>query len=179
MRKNYLILLASFLISATSFAQKGNSRIGVGADLSLPTGEFGSYFKTGMGVYAKGMFGVGHSGQVTLTSGFSSFKNAGDPTDFSGSLGIVPLLIGYRANFNGLFVEPQIGYSILNVKINSVENGFFSQSTGVFTWAAGAGYVFNKQIEVSARYQSGSKNGSNISFFGLRLGYNFSLGGSK
>ena len=106
------------LIHANSFAQKGDNRIGVGADLSIPTGEFGAYFKTGIGVYAKGLLGVGHSGQVTLTTGFSSFKNAGDPTDFSGTLGVVPLLIGYRANFNGLFLEPQIGYSILNVKIN-------------------------------------------------------------
>jgi len=46
-------------------------------------------------------------------------------------------------------------------------------------WAAGVGYVFNNKIEVGARYQSGSNNGGTMAFFGLRLGYNFSLNGSK
>lgn len=179
MRKIYMSLLATILICAGSYGQKGENRIGVGADLGIPTSDFSSYFKTGIGIYAKGLFGVGKSGQVTLTSGFSSFKNVGEATDFSASLGMVPLLIGYRANFNGFFIEPQMGYSILNFKATSDEAGFFTQSTGAFTWAAGAGYVFNKQFEVSARYQGTSKNGTSISFFGLRLGYNFSLGGSK
>jgi len=179
MRKIYMALLATILISASSYGQKGNNRIGVGADLGIPTGDFGSYFKTGIGFYAKGLFGVGKSGQVTLTTGYSSFKNAGDVADFSASVGTVPLLIGYRAIFNGFFIEPQMGYSILNFKATSDEAGFFTQSTGAFTWAAGAGYVFNKQFEVSARYQGTSKNGSSLNFFGLRLGYNFSLGGSK
>jgi hypothetical protein len=46
-------------------------------------------------------------------------------------------------------------------------------------WAAGVGYVFNNKVEVGARYQSASNNGSTLSLFGLRPGYNFSLNGSK
>ena len=45
--------------------------------------------------------------------------------------------------------------------------------------AAAAGYVFNNKIEVSARYQTGGSEGSSVSIFGLRVGYNFSLGGAK
>jgi hypothetical protein len=51
-----------------------------------------------------------------------------------------------------------------------------SDSEGAFTWAAGAGYVFNN-IEVGARYQSSHKDGTSSSFFGVKIGYLFSLGG--
>src|SRR5205814_555089 len=150
MRKMYMVLLATILFSVSSLAQKGNNQIGIGADISIPTGEFGANFKTGIGGYVKGMLGVGKSGQVTLTSGYSSFKESGDWQDFTTTQTVIPLLIGYRANFNGFFVEPQIGYGIFGEKINSAEDGFSTESTGAFTWSAEVGYVFNKQIEVSA-----------------------------
>ena len=133
MRKNYLVLLATILISASSFAQKGTSYIGVGGDLSLPTGDFGDYFKTGVGGYVKAMFGVGTTGQVTLTTGYTSFKEAGDWEDFTAVQGVAPILFGYRHNFNGFFVEPQIGYGIYNYKETSAEWGFYKESGGLFS----------------------------------------------
>ena len=48
MRKMYMVLLATILVSVSSFGQKGKNYLGGGLDLSLPTGEFGSYFKTGL-----------------------------------------------------------------------------------------------------------------------------------
>ena len=59
MRKMYMVLLATILITVSSVAQKGNNQIGVGGDLSVPTSDLANYFKTGMGVYVKGMLGVG------------------------------------------------------------------------------------------------------------------------
>ena len=179
MRKNSVVLLATILISAGSFAQQGKNFLGGGLDLSLPTGDFGTYFKTGIGGYVKGMLGVGKSGAVTFTTGYTSFKEAGDWEDFTATQGVAPLLFGYRHNFNGFFVEPQIGYGIYNYKETSAENGFYTESGGAFTWAAGVGYVFNNKVEVSARYQTGGSEGSSVSMFGLRAGYNFSLNGSK
>jgi len=179
MRKMYMVLLATILISVSSFGQKGKNYLGVGGDLSLPTSDFGNYFKTGTGGYVKGMFGVGKAGQVTLTTGYSGFKGAGDFEGVTSTQGVVPMLIGYRHNFNSFFVEPQIGYGIYPYKENSQENGFISETGSAFTWAAGIGYVFNNKIEVSARYQTGGSEGVNVGMFGLRLGYNFSLSGSK
>ena len=49
MKKIIVGLLAAVLFCASSSAQKGNNQIGDGADLAIPTGEFGSYFKTGFG----------------------------------------------------------------------------------------------------------------------------------
>ena len=179
MRKMYMVLLATILVSVSSFGQKGKNYLGGGLDLSLPTGEFGSYFKTGIGGYVKAMLGVGEAGAVTFTTGYSSFKEAGDWEGFSATQGVAPLLVGYRHHFNGFFVEPQIGYAIFNYKENSIENGFYTESGGGFTWAAGVGYVFNNKIEVSARYQTGGNEGSSLSIFGLRVVYNFSLGAAK
>jgi Outer membrane protein beta-barrel domain len=178
MRKINMVILASILFSASSFAQKGNNQIGVGGDLSIPSGDFASYFKTGVGVYVKGMLGVGKSGQVTFTTGYSSFKSAGDWTDANVIQTVVPFVFGYRANFNGFFIEPQIGYGAYTEKYPDGD-GISTDGGGAFTWAAGIGYVFNKKIEVSARYQSASKDGSSVNMFGLRLGYNFSLNTSK
>jgi hypothetical protein len=175
----YMVLLATILISVSSFGQKGKNYLGGGLDLSLPTGEFGNYYKTGIGGYVKAMLGVGEAGAVTFTTGYSSFKEAGDREDFSATQGIAPLLFGYRHHFNGFFVEPQIGYAIFNYKENSWENGFYSESGGGFMWAAGVGYVFNNKVEVSARYQTGGNEGSSAPIFGLRVGYNFSLSGTK
>jgi hypothetical protein len=178
MKRINMVFAAIILFYATGLAQKGNSQIGVGADLSIPTSTFASYFKTGIGAYAKALLGVGKSGQVSFTSGYSSFKQAGEVTDVTAIVSIVPLLIGYRANMNGFFAEPQIGYGVFGGKFMTAD-GVFTDSGGGFIWAAGVGYVFNKQIEVSARYQNGGNHGTYLGLFGLRLGYNFSLGGSK
>ena len=176
MKRIYMVLLATILISASSFAQKGKNQIGVGADVSMPTSDFGSYFKTGFGGYVKALLGVGKSGQVSFTSGYSSFKASGD---LPLTLSIVPIMVGYRANFNGFFVEPQLGYSVVGGKMLTEDEGFQTDSEGAFMWAAGIGYQFTNKLEVSARYQMSSKAGTNLGAFGLRLGYNFSLNGSK
>ena len=177
MKKIIVGLLAALLFYASSSAQKGNTQIGVGTDFAIPTGDFGSIFKPGMGFYVKGLLGVGQAGQVTFTSGYSSFKAV---QDFPLKSGIAPLLLGYRANFNGFFVEPQFGFSINNATSEGLDGEApMKEQGGSVMWAAGVGYVFNNKLEVGARYESASNKGTTIGLFGLRLGYNFSLNGSK
>lgn len=179
MKKIIVFLLAGLLLHAGSFGQKGNNQIGVGADIQIPTSDFAGYFKTGFGGYVKALLGVGKSGQVSASTGYTSFNAVGG---IPMKLGIAPILIGYRANFNGFYVEPQIGYQLVNAKFNGGDElGYLSDSGGGFMWAAGVGYVFNKKFEVGARYGSGSASpgGTTLGAFGLRLGYNFSLNGSK
>ena len=179
MRKSFVVLLATILISAGAMAQKGKNYIGGGADLSMPLGVFADDFNKGAGLYIKGLLGVGQSGAVTFTTGYTGLKEIADFDETTTKVGIVPLLVGYRHNFNGFFVEPQLGYGLYPYKHNSWEDGFYTEDGGAFTWALGAGYMFNNKIEVSARYQSGTSTGTTIAIFGLRLGYNFSLDGTK
>src|SRR5215470_6480378 len=175
MRKIYVALLVTNLITAVSFAQKGKNFIGVGADLSLPMGDFGDDFKRGMGGYVKAMLGVGQSGAVTFTIGYSGFKEIADFDETTSTAVIVPFLIGYRHNFNRFFVEPQLGYALYPYKHNSAEDGFYTTTGSAFNWALNAGYMFKNKLEVSARYQTGTSTGITVAVFGLRLGYNFSL----
>jgi hypothetical protein len=179
MKRIFLVVLGAVLIAGSGFAQKGNNQVGAGADVSFPAGDFGEAFKAGVGLYVKGMYGIGEAGQITFTTGYSSFKAKGSTSDFKMTTGIIPLLAGYRHHFNGFFAEPQIGYGIYRIKVKGDDVFEGSDSEGAFTWAATAGYIFNKNIEVSARYQSGSKEGGSMGLFGLRVGYNFTLGGLK
>lgn len=178
MKKIQMVLLATLLISAGSFAQKGNNQIGAGSEVAFPTGDFGYYFKTGIGGYVKGLLGVGKAGQATITLGYTRFKEIESWEAWNSITSITPLMAGYRHRINGFFVEPQIGYGIIGAKTYD-EGDFYTESTGIFVWSASAGYEFKNHLEISGRFQTGGKQGLNFGFFGVRLGYNFTLKGSK
>jgi len=158
-------------------AQKGNNQIGVGADVAIPVGDFGDAFKTGYGGTVKGMYGVGTGGQITLTSGYTTFTAKDLPSEVDVKAGIIPILLGYRQNFSGFYVEPQAGYGIYTSKVSGMGSGNDgSDSNGAFTWAAGIGYVLKQGLDLGARYQSGHKDGNTTGLVGFNLRYNFSLG---
>ena len=90
-------------------------------------------------------------------------------------MSILPILLGYRHNFNGLYVEPQAGYGSYGAKATYLGTET-KTSDGAFTWAVGLGYAKNG-VDVGVRYQSGTKDGDNISLVGIHVGYNFTLGG--
>jgi hypothetical protein len=169
--KKLIVAICIIMISATTYAQKGTTQIGVGADVGIPTGDFGDGAKTGFGGYAKGLFGIGEAGQITFTTGYTTYKLKGGLPSGS-NFSIIPLLAGYRHNFSGFYAEPQVGYGIYGSKIK----GFGSDSEGFFTWAVGFGYAMNG-LDIGARYQSGHKDGSTLALVGIHVGYNFSLGG--
>ena len=69
-----LLLIFAIMISAfPSFSQKGHNQLGIGADIAFPTGDFKDEVNTGFGGYVKGLLGVGTNGQVTFTTGYTSF----------------------------------------------------------------------------------------------------------
>ncbi len=179
MKRIYFIVFAIIAFSTGGVPQKGNNSIGAGGELNFPTGDFGDRFKTGFGLYAKGLFGIGKAGQVTITTGYSGFKERGTWDDYSATVNIIPLFIGYRHYFNSLFIEPQLGYAVYGSKYTSFEDGSRTESDGAINAAANIGYLFSKQLEISARYQTGGKQGWNVNMFGLRAGYNFSLKPAK
>jgi hypothetical protein len=178
MKKFQMVLLAVLLVSASSYSQKRQSQIGGGSDVTLPTGEFGNFYKTGFGGYVKALVGAGKNGQVTFTFGYTRHKEIGGTPEWNSIASIMPLLAGYRHYINNFFVEPQMGYGIYNIKYVEFDE-FWTESGGAFTFAASAGMAFSNQIEISARYQTGGQHGKSIGVFGVRLGYNFNLKSSK
>ncbi|HEU0111953.1 MAG TPA: outer membrane beta-barrel protein [Flavisolibacter sp.] len=177
MRKVFLVVASVFALGVAN-AQTGNNAIGIGAEINLPMGDFGDAFKTGFGGSLKYLHGVGSAGQVTLTTGYSVFKMKDGDDDFDVTSSIIPILAGYRHNFSGLYVEPQVGYGIYGAKVKMLGEEE-SDSEGAFTWAIGAGYAMQQGLDLGVRYQSASKDGSSTSFIGFRVGYNFSLGGAS
>jgi hypothetical protein len=175
MRNIYLalgLLVTSFI---RADAQTGNNQIGIGAEVGIPTGDFSEAFLTGFGTSVKGLYGVGGAGQVTLTLGYTLFKEK-EESGVNLKASILRLLAGYRHNLNGLYIEPQVGYGNygLHVIYMGVKDSDFDSP---FTWAAGLGYVLNN-LDISARYQSGKLEGPGtaFSFVGLRMGYNLPIG---
>ena len=173
MRKLFLII-AVFLCTQLN-AQKGVNKFVLAADLGLPTGDFGDAANVGGGVMAKLLFGVTPAGEITGTTGVTFYPlkkdnlGLGGFDELKGTWSVIPILIGYRQNFNGgLFLEPQLGMGIyaLRAKYQGESN---SDSQSAFTWAAGIGYSKN-QLEVGFRYQSGEKDGS-LSMVALHVGY--------
>lgn len=160
-------------------AQKSNNQLGVGLDVGIPLGDFGDGYSTGIGGTAKLLLGVGTSGQVTFTTGYMTFNGKDLPSGIDISANVIPLLLGYRHNLSGIYIEPQAGYGIYGSKVSGMGSMYDgTDSEGAFTWAIGAGYAMNPGLDVGVRYQSGTKNGDSNSLLGLSLRWNFLLGGS-
>jgi len=180
MKKLFLVAAFAFTGFIGANAQKGNNQIGVGVDVGIPTGDFSDGFGVGIGGYVKGMLGVGTAGQVTLTTGYTSFGMKDDLKQAIGadkaSTSIIPILLGYRHNFSGFYAEPQIGYNILGARVK-VAGVTASNSDGAFAWAVGFGYVVSN-FDIGVRYESMHKDSQSNAFVGFHVGYNFSLGGS-
>lgn len=177
--KKLFLLMTVGVISLAGYSQTGKNEIGVGVDLGIPNGDFGDYFKLGFGGYLKGLYGVGSAGQITFTTGYTTFSAKDEyVTALSADkikASIIPLLAGYRHNFSGFYAEPQVGYGIYGSKVTAAGQKA-SDSEGAFTWAVGLGYAMSG-FDIGARYQSASKNSQTTSVIGIRVGYNFSLGG--
>ena len=177
--KKLLLLTAIVGVVTLSKAQTGNNQIGIAFEVGIPMGDFGDISKTGFGGLVRGAFGVGTAGHVTLTTGYTSFTAKDEFTTLVGAdkinFHIIPILLGYRHNFSGFYVEPQLGYGIYGTKVE-IGGSSGSDSEGAFTWGGGLGYE-KSGFEAGIRYQAGSKDGSTTSYLGIHVGYNFTLGG--
>ncbi len=176
--KKIILFFVSILTISTLQAQQGKNQIGIAAEAGLPIGDFADSYKTGIGGALKGLFGVGSSGQVTFTTGYMSFKGEESTDDFKYTATIIPLLAGYRHNFaGGLYIEPQLGYGIYGSKVEILDEDE-TDSEGALTYAIGIGFAASG-FDAGVRYQGASKDGSNTSLIGVRVGYNFTLGGGS
>jgi len=177
MKRIILFFVCAVAMSAAK-AQQGKNQIGIAAEAALPLGDFADSHKTGIGGSVKGLFGIGQAGQITFTTGYTSFKGEESTDDFKYTATIIPLLAGYRHNFTGgLYVEPQLGYGIYGSKVEIMDEDE-TDLEGAFTYAIGLGFAASG-FDAGVRYQGASKDGSTTSFVGIRVGYNFTLGGGS
>jgi hypothetical protein len=176
MKRVFTILgltMVIFTANAQDKKEKGGtqgSSISIGAEVGVPSGDLADGWKLGLGGSAKAAFNVTNNGFITVSAGYISFsgKDAGFGIKMP-AMNLIPLKAGFRYNFGGFYVEPQVGYTIAKAK--------GGDSDGGFTWAPNVGYMINNMIDLSARYESVSLDGSSLSHLGFRVAYNFSLGG--
>src|SRR5690606_30661667 len=153
---------------------------GVGAELGLPLGDFGEAYSIGFGATAKGFYGITAQGDITGTLGYLHFGIKESNEYMSGSTAMIPIMIGYRHDFGGLYGEPQLGLAILKSTVKMDFGGFGglfddlnssgSNSTTKATFGLGGGYVFGLW-DIGALFQITD----DMNFLGVRIGYNFSL----
>jgi len=178
MKKFFAIVCLGTLVTFSANAQKKDSKkdadgttLSVGVEAGLPIGDFKDGYKLGIGGSLKAAFPIIEKGAITANAGYMTFsgKDLGGGVKLS-SYNAIPVKAGFRYTLvEALNVEPQIGYTF-----GSVSGAKASDVSG-FTWALNAGYVINKMIDVSARYESISTKGNSTGFIGLRVGYTFSL----
>lgn len=171
--KASLLLLFFTLFFMTAEAQVGNNQIGLGAELGIPMGDLGRSTRPGPGGSLKILYGLGMQGQAGITAGYFTF-GARDDMAFKTSSQVIPILATYRQHLDGLYLEPQLGVSMIRSKLEGAELGSQTSSTTALGWAVGAGYLIGG-LDLSLRYQSASRDGGSRGFVGVRAGYNFSL----
>lgn len=179
MRKVFLSLAAVFAMATAGFAQTGKNQIGIGAELGLVTASGGG---TMIGGTAKYLHGIGTAGQLTLTTGAlfhsESETDPDDGTKGTATLRYIPVLVGYRHNFNGLYAEPQLGYNSAHVSAKVNGQKLFSGSSGSFAYGIGGGYALESGLDLGLSFRNSTEAGAS-GMFVVRVGYNFSLGGSS
>ena len=178
-----IILTVVFALSILLYGhaqQQGDIAVNVGADLGMPIGDFGDGFGFGYGATVKGLYNVSDHGQVGVNLGYMTFgaKNTGG-SGVSASMGVIPVFALYRHYMDNLYVEPQIGLSANKFKVKGVSGiGGAVASSSSLGYAIGIGYLISA-IDISARYQGFSQSGSGSGFIGLRIAYNFAIGGRQ
>ena len=179
MSKKFYFLLIAFVISISGIAQRGNNQVIVGMEGALPVGNFDNY-KAGFGFVGKILIGFSDHSQLGFTTGYTAFKQKGSTDEFKVKTSVVPFLATYRHRFSILYVEPQLGIGRYTTTIKQEVGGTetkVTNSDGAFTWALGAGIQVSS-IDLGIRFQSGSRDGSSVGFFGIHAGYIFQ-GGNK
>jgi len=175
MKKIYFVLVLT-CVSVLSYAQQGFHKVNVGAEVALPLGNFGNAYGIGIGATGKAFYGISEQGDITGTLGYIRFGMKGDQDMMSGSMGMIPIMFGYRHDFGGLYGEPQLGLMMISSKVKFDDMGLGlsglsgTHSQTKVSFGLGGGYMFG-DWDLGARFQIVD----NLNFLGLRIGYNFSL----
>lgn len=172
MKRIILLSILSFAIVGV-YAQRGYNLISPGVELGIPVGDLGRSTLPAPGASIKLLYGLGIQGQAGVTAGFLHFA-ARNNMAIKSSSSEIPLLATYRQHLDAVYLEPQIGASIIRSEISGAEIGTHTDRYTAFAWAVGGGYLLGAW-DFSIRFQSSARGGGGRGFVGIRAGYNFRL----
>lgn len=176
MKKLFLLTaIAGVLAFSNASAQNrkdpamGGAKLSVGAEFGLPTGNFGDFYKLGVGGSLVYIAPIAENLKVTGSAGYISYS----PKEVLGYKGPSSSFIPVKAGLRYYFVENFYGAAELGAAFAGK-----NASGTAFAYSPGIGVEFpvadKASIDLGARYEGWSKNGT-LSFFGIRAAINFGL----
>jgi hypothetical protein len=165
-----LIILFTMFMSSQIYAQRLDSKLGLGIDFAFPQSNFGSNANYGVGPSLLFQNPINKNLNFTVNVAYLRFN--GDPifADIKYREGFVPIKAGLRYFVSEyIYGSAEAGASI------STANG---NGSGIaFAYAPTLGVEFpvsNKgSIDAGIRYEGWSRSNGTRSFIGIRAGYNF------
>jgi hypothetical protein len=148
MTKNFLSFTLLMIIFLGAKAQKGNNGLSINGEAIIPVFQN----DRGPGFFIKGLYGIGRSAQLTVSTGVSRFSNKNTIEQGEVTTRLIPFLVGYKQNIHHFFIEPQIGLGELGGRIK-IEGDYARPSVAAIFGAVTTGYEL-KQISVGMRFQT-------------------------
>lgn len=136
MCKPFLFFILSGLLCCNVYAQKGFNTLSLNGEATIPAFQN----DRGLGFSLKGQYGIGKSGQLTLSAGVSKFNSKNSIETGKITTRLIPFLFGYKKNIQKFFIEPKIGIGELGGKITK-ENDYSRPSVAAMFGGIGAGYM--------------------------------------
>ena len=187
----FLVAMVAFL-GVTIEAQAQEFRGSAGLEIALPMGDFGDAYTLGYGLSVGGELPVGDNLGVTATVGYLLLSVDSELKDFVKSSAMIPAQLGLKYYFDeqqtGAYAHGQIGVHSNSTTFEDTEDIVVggitvlegqegeTESDTNLSWAIGAGYFVNENIDLGLRYNSitsGEDEVDALSYIGVRAAYNF------
>lgn len=178
-------LILSLAVIAAAFGANAQSdkkemkqwNFSIGAEGSLPIGDFGDGYQFGFGGSVQADYNVDANLAITANAGVLSYSGKTQTYSFTvfgttttttvknPTFTIVPVMAGIKYTFGGssVYGSAQIG-AAFNTK---------SGGTTSLAYAPGIGYKFSPNFDALVKYQGFSANSTTSSAVGLRVAYTF------
>jgi hypothetical protein len=186
MKKTLFILLISTLVYASASAQ--SPRFSLGAELAIPTGDFGDAVGVGYGLSLRYEGPIADQLAITADLGYLFFTGKDITFADTGGVNItqegettylVPIQLGLKYYFmdqqDGFYAQLLAGahlYESQSIVINSNGIDVNKESKAAFSYAPAIGYHFGA-ADLGLRYQLVSTTGNTSSYLGFRIAYVF------
>jgi opacity protein-like surface antigen len=170
----FVVLLAGFSNAQSKMA------VGLQAGVAVPLGDFGDGYKTGFGGQGTFAYHLNPMFDVTASVGYLTWSGKDADYKFSS----VPVLAGVRYyfgkdNFNP-YLAGELGIHFVTFDVPTIvipgygTIGGGSESKSYFGFGAGAGFLYkmgpNLDLDVNAKYNSISTEGSSSSYISIMAG---------
>ncbi|MFM7234275.1 MAG: outer membrane beta-barrel protein [Flavobacteriales bacterium] len=184
MKRKLITLVAALGMSVAAVAQLGP--VSLGAEVALPTGDFGESYPLGYGVSLGYEQPIGEKLGVTLQAGYIMLGIDDAAATFIEKSSMMPIQVGAKYYLSergsGIYAHVQGGVHNVSVTTKDIDLGPFgtfpgtTSSDSYLSGAVGVGYVLNKKIDVGVRYNiiapdSDVEGATASNYLGFRLAY--------